>query len=577
MKNVMFTIHTTTKTIKELLSNNKQFLIPAYQRPYSWRTEHCRRLWDDLYDFAFLGAWNEDIDDDEKFYPLGDIMFYPNKNNQNEIVDGQQRIITLTLLLRAFYEHFQKQNNERTQNILKDIEHCIWLTDELGFSDLNHLKVVSDFLERSDDELFKNILTTGATSKGAKDNFSRNYNFFKNAIRDYYNNEFILFPARILNNCFVRQGEAPSQGMAVKFFITINNRGLPLNTPQIFYIELFKNSSDKGDSEKFKFVSDWDRLTRISKDIFPRRTNISPMESLLMCYTKAFNERRKIQSIKKFFEKDNHVKLLADNFIPDLFALTGFWQDVYEQNKMRFSEEVLRKIYTVLRITNAHPMLALSGLFFYLRERNELYNQELINELLGKYTAFLFACAIQGDATSTMLSFGVPNDWKQLNEKPDDIFKEHKISKTSVEFLFRNFSEARNKIFIRQAVLSYWFFKEKTQELLSPKDKFSIEHIVARDMTNFQKFQEPDLIESLGNMAFLENRINTRAGNNSFAVKKQCYLGFTDKDKHSPGTVNRELQHIAQKLDFAETDVRNRNEKMLQAILDLLSKYNLLR
>lgn len=165
-----------------------------------------------------------------------------------------------------------------------------------------------------------------------------------------------------------------------------------------------------------------------------------------------------------------------------------------------------------------------------------------------------------------------------MAEQPEKILDTCKLSKSIVENIFRNFSDARNKVFVRQAVLSYWFFKNENQELPSPNDKFYIEHIVAKDMTNFQKFANPNLIESLGNMTFLENRINTRANNNTFEIKKQCYLGFTDKGKHSPGTVNRELQYIAQNFnDFTETDVRNRNEAMLQAILELLGKYNLLK
>lgn len=575
----MVTINSDAKTIKELLSNNnKQFLIPDYQRPYSWKIEQCQTLWNDLWDFVFPNGSKENFDSEKDNYFLGDVTFFPNEKNQNEIIDGQQRIITLILLLRAFYEYLQIDKAPLTQNIFKDIERCLWLTDELGKRKLDCLKVTSDFLEKSENVLFKSLLTTGTARKDAKDNFSRNYNFFRDLIKDCGGKDFVFFPARILNNCYVVQIGTNSQAEALQVFTSVNDRGLPLNTTDIFRSVLYKKFMGRGEEEKYKFINDWDILTKNSKNYFRQTTKITAFEILLMAYGYNFDGYQNIRNVKKFFEKDNHSKLLADNFIPDLFELIGFWQDVYEQNKMTFSEKVLRKIFTLVRSPETKPKLALSGLFFYLRDENALNDDDILSELLGRFIAYTVARSLQGEIPNTMKYHWNKKEWQILTKNPEKVFDSCRLSKSSVENLFRNFSEARNKTFVRQVVLSYWFFKNETQELPSPKDKFSIEHIVSRDMTNFQKFQNPDLIESLGNMAFLESRINTRANNSTFEIKKQCYLGFTDKGKHSPGTVNRELQYIAQNFnDFTETDVRNRNEAMLQAVLDLLGKYDLLK
>lgn len=579
----MATINAQAKTIYELLGNvNQQFVIPDYQRPYAWTIEQCKTLCEDLTDFVIDdGKQNYSEKEREKYF-LGNVTFFKNERNQSEIIDGQQRIITLTLLLRAFYEHFQNNAIESARKTFDSIELCLWLTDDLQNRDLNRLKVTSDFLEKQENSLFKNLLTTGTASKSDNDNFSQNYLFFNDQVKDwateFAGEDFVRFVRQILNNCYVVQIETNTQDEALQVFTSVNDRGLPLNMTDIFRSVLYKKFAAQGVAEKYKFVDDWEKLKQISKKIFPVNTKTIPLEMLLTCYTKAFEDSRNITDLKKFFEKDNYKKLLADNFIPDLFELLGFWQDIYEQNTMRFSQVTLRKFFTLLRILAARPMKALSGLFFYLRKENKLHDENLLNELLDRYTVYILASAFTGVTSNIDRIKWKTSDWATLETSPEEIFKDRKIHKASVENIFRNFQDVRNKAFVRQAVLSYWFFKDETQELPSPKDKFSIEHIVARDMTNFQKFHEPDLIESLGNMAFLESRINTRANNSTFAIKKQCYLGFIDKGKHSPGTVNRELQRIAQTLnDFTETDVRNRNEEMLQAVLDLLSKYNLLR
>lgn len=577
------TINSQAKTIQELLGNvNQQFLIPDYQRPYAWTIEQCKTLCDDLTDFALSNSKNISNATEKNNYFLGNVTFFKNERNQSEIIDGQQRIITLTLLLRAFYEHFQKNITSASRKTFDSIELCLWLTDDLQNRDLSRLKVTSDFLEKQENALFKKILTTGKASRNDKDNFSRNYLFFSDQVKDWVTDfageDFVRFTRQILNNCYVVQIETNTQDEALQVFTSVNDRGLPLNTTDIFRSVLYKKIAAISDTEKIKFVDDWEKLTKISKKYFLQTTKYTALENLLMCYTKAFEEKMRSCSIKKFFEKDNYSKLLASNFIPDLFELLGFWQDVYEQNTMQFSCETLKKIFTLLKISQAKPKMVLSGLFFYLREENKLYDEATINNLLNRFLAFTIIRSIQGEIANAFKWDWTKKEWSTLNKNPENFFEKCRIHQSNVENIFRNFRDARNKTFVRQAVLSYWFFREETQELPSPKDKFSIEHIVARDMTNFQKFQEPDLIESLGNMAFLESRINTRANNSTFAIKKQCYLGFIDKGQHSPGTVNRELQHIAQTYnDFTETDVRNRNEAMLQAVLDLLGKYNLLR
>lgn len=76
-----------------------KFLIPDYQRPYAWGLEECQTLWDDLVSFS---EENKDSEP-KKPYFLGSIVTFTNEDTL-EVIDGQQRIITLLLL----YAHFIK-------------------------------------------------------------------------------------------------------------------------------------------------------------------------------------------------------------------------------------------------------------------------------------------------------------------------------------------------------------------------------------------------------------------------------------------------------------------------------------
>src|SRR5690554_143247 len=81
--------------LHKVFSSDFQFEIPDYQRPYSWQVEHAEQLFDDLWTFRE----QEDISEE---YFLGSIVLIKgDSSNQADVVDGQQRLTTLTILLAA--------------------------------------------------------------------------------------------------------------------------------------------------------------------------------------------------------------------------------------------------------------------------------------------------------------------------------------------------------------------------------------------------------------------------------------------------------------------------------------------
>ena len=83
----------------ELLDGNKQFAVPIFQRRYSWEEKHCEKLWDDV---LSLGQSST-----SQYHFIGSIVYIdPKVNNASkvrelQVIDGQQRLTTLTLLLAA--------------------------------------------------------------------------------------------------------------------------------------------------------------------------------------------------------------------------------------------------------------------------------------------------------------------------------------------------------------------------------------------------------------------------------------------------------------------------------------------
>lgn len=77
----MKNIHTETRTVQQLFTDDKNhFLIPDYQRAYSWTETECQTLWNDFYDFAFPGGDQTAFDNERDEYFLGVIVTFCNEH-----------------------------------------------------------------------------------------------------------------------------------------------------------------------------------------------------------------------------------------------------------------------------------------------------------------------------------------------------------------------------------------------------------------------------------------------------------------------------------------------------------------
>src|SRR5690349_5827264 len=91
------TIVAHEQTLAKIFSEDYVFRIPGYQRPYAWTTEQARELLDDL--LGFMQTESTAVEDMAPYF-LGSIVLIKQETSpESDVVDGQQRLTTLTLLL----------------------------------------------------------------------------------------------------------------------------------------------------------------------------------------------------------------------------------------------------------------------------------------------------------------------------------------------------------------------------------------------------------------------------------------------------------------------------------------------
>jgi len=292
-----------------------KFFIPDYQRNYAWECEHCETLWEDFKNFAIPNDDADSFDDDNDEYFLGNILTFKNDSKQKEVIDGQQRLITLLLLLRAFYEAFDKNDN-RTR---PEIEKCIWQIGRDGYPDKTKFKIKSEVAAEEDVKEFEKIILSGETTKGNKSNYALNYRFFQKKIEEFKQeqpNNFSDFVRRILYNCILLPIETQSQNSALRIFTTLNDRGMPLSDSDIFKAQFYKFYRDQGRQEKEKFVSRWKELEEFCNKNFRPRTG-TPLDDLFMRYmyyllAKSGTKSDTFHGLRPFYEKNNYEVLHSE-------------------------------------------------------------------------------------------------------------------------------------------------------------------------------------------------------------------------------------------------------------------------
>ena len=570
------------RNIKSLFQDRKSdFLIPDYQRPYAWNEEKCETLWEDLFSFAFPNNNIEEFDEDDEYF-LGPIVTYQNDNKKLEVIDGQQRLTTLMLLLRAFYDYFIYAQDSITKKTREEIAKCLWKTDINDEPKLDELKIQSDVAGEDDKTEFLNILKTGIVEKNYVSNYAKNFRYFKEKIEEFskmYAIYTATFVQIIMKNCILLPIEADDQNTALRIFSTLNDRGMPLSDADIFKAQFYKYYSEKG--KKNEFITKWKELEELCNKIFNPLTG-TPMDELFTRYMYYERAKRGIKSstteaLRKFYESDNDYALLKnENTFQNLISLADFWKDVSLQNTDRFSIDVLKRLFVLNYAPNGMWNYFLSVYFMQYKDINGMLDNNKLLDFLNKTILFIWTYAITNPGVNALRT-PIFNEMIKIVNNEEVDFSENKFDENYVKSMLNTYI-FYNRRPITKSMITWWAFENKNQKLISLDNVFEIEHIYARKRQDVDKGTTIENLELLGNKSLLEKRINIRAAEYKFDDKKKYYIGFTtDKGIRKDGTQIAELVELANEnnLNFNEADLLERNNRIIEKFIESLKENNL--
>lgn len=554
------------KSVKELLSEGKdhQLVIPEYQRPYAWGDEEIQTLFDDLWEFTTNGQGGSE---NNGTYFLGTVVAYENDNKEQEIIDGQQRITSLFLLLRAIYTMLSNADTKtkEAENFIKQIEPAIWRTNKLtGEVDYTSILLTSRVMNNEGNEILRKLLETGKADEKAEDNYSLNYIKFQELLAGVSKDNPLMiyeFIYVILNQAILLPITADTQDTALTIFSTLNDRGLQLSDADIFKAKIYNHLAA---DQKPDFIEAW-------KDLDEKATNagesIQQLFYYYMFYLRALDKDNKTTTpgVRKYYSANKFEKLFAENLMNNLSIILTVWRVVnkhehFEEEAWTSNIAILQSLDTLSSYPNEfwkYPVV-----IFYLAHRNEkefednfdVFLKKLLLELLTKYLITPTINAVKSDILKLNVEI-------IASARPKFEFKE--IDDKQLEGRIR--IPHRNAVRMLLKILAY----EKQDSLLP--DKWEIEHILpqkwqAAYFMNDSEETIKERIEHIGNKLPFEKKLNIIAGNGYFDKKKKEYADSVIEVTKEMSTFDSHDWKLEQ---ISERDIR-----VSDAIIAILKKWD---
>ncbi len=561
------TIEVNKQSVEALLGSGKSrpFVIPEYQRPYAWTDEQVETLFEDLWDFTATSGGTER----EGSYFLGSVVSYENEDGEQEIIDGQQRITSLFLLLRAIYTKLvATPASERTaeaNNFIGKIEPAIWRTNKLtGTVDYRDILLTSRVVNNDGNGILRSILETGYADANAKDNYSKNYRNFQELFDKHSAENPLMvyqFIYALLNQAILLPITADTQDTALTIFSTLNDRGLPLSDADIFKAKIYNQLESE---DKKAFIERWKDLDEQATDA---NESIQQLFYYNMFYYRALEKDTKttVPGVRKYYAANKFERLYNPELIDTLFIILNLWKVVNKGEEIEdeaWSKNI--KIKQTLDILSSYPneFWKYPVVIYYVCYRNKenfesnfaLFLNKLLTELMTKYLTIPTINAVKPDIlklNSAIVASDVP------------AFEFKNMDLAQMEPYIQN--PNRNAVRMLLKTLAY----EQQDELLPAK--WEIEHIFPQKwQTNYFPNESDatikEKIEHIGNKLPFEKKLNIVAGNGYFGKKKTEYAA-------SKIAITKALG-ISDATDWNINSIMKRDIRVSDKIISILNRWN---
>ncbi|PTE30011.1 DUF262 domain-containing protein, partial [Staphylococcus equorum] len=295
-----------------LISNDRVYHIPEFQRDFVWGKEEAEELFNDFSeDTESFTKKNDDL----QGYLLGNIVLIENKNHYL-VIDGQQRLTTLTLLFKALYQTINSkisntENEDRDKWLKKisNIDNAYQINDDEDA--FEGLRITHDegltFGKYYRDLIRDNITLDDKLTKTSDQKISEVFDTLTEKINDLEDDQLNKFILYIKNKVKLIITIAPSEGKAFQLFEVLNDRGRSLEPMDLVKNMFLKQLRIDGfnDDDTKRFNENWSSF--IENLILTKKSKIASSTFMKHFITSYYGKNIKQDKLFDFFKEKETI------------------------------------------------------------------------------------------------------------------------------------------------------------------------------------------------------------------------------------------------------------------------------
>ena len=511
------------KKIEDILFSNYKFRIPRYQRPYSWTEDQVLEFWNDL--------------SNEKSFFIGSFIFNHETLKDDgfiEVIDGQQRMLTLTILIAVLRDLTKRLGESDMANRFQ--RQCIAFEDKKGNESFRietgetTKKIFEKFIQSGKDDM-----ALAVTKNKEEIKLQKNYLLLQSKINSILNEKGTKeLKLAYLQNLREKAGELividikiQSEEDAYEIFETTNARGVELSVADLLKNLIFNKIKAKDGND-------------IAKEMWLEiETNVEETKTELKKFIRYFwISKYNFVTEKKLFKEIKKEITDWDKFITDLYDASFLYNLILEGNeedwaaKYKNGTKIYRSIFAIrLMDVSQCNVLFLS----ILRNFDKLKTDPTrVFQIVEKFTFNYSAISqLPGNKVEKLYSKYARQIEKIIKEETekkipgkihsvfDSLSNELITERPSYELFKENFKEVAYANSEKSRQLIKYIFEEINNTYSSGEHKIdfntvNIEHLLPQipcKEWKLSKKEIKDYVNKIGNLTLVHKKYNSSVGN----------------------------------------------------------------
>jgi len=541
------------------LEGKKQFVIPIYQRSYSWTIKQCEQLWNDI---IYAGT-----DESIGGHFIGSIVYikkgiyHVTSIPQLLVIDGQQRLTTLSLLLSALGNIIEDNNLDL--NVTKEEIMDSYLINKYERDNL-HYKVM---LTKSDKETLIQILEDKELPGNYSKRITENYRYFDEKIRNS-NIDLMTLYIGIRKLMIVDISLDSEKDNPQLIFESLNSTGLELSQADL--IRNYVLMGLQPEQQESLYNDYWHPM----EQSFGQKNYVAQFDRFMRDYltvkTGNIPKMREVYESFKDYAKDDKLSSIQDA-VRDIYQHSKYFVNMaLEKEDNKELKQIFNDINS-LKVDVAYPLL----LELYADYANDVLNVNDFKSILHLIESYVFRRAICGiptnslnktfatlarevDKTNYLESFRLALYNKKTYRRfpSNDEFSQEFVVKDIYNLRLRNYILSKMENYNRKERVDV---EEYTIEHIMPQNKNLSETWINELGDDWENIQEKYL-HTIGNLTL--TGYNSELSDKFFIQKRDMEGGFAD----SPIRLNRGLAKLEH---WNEAEIKTRSHSLAELAMKI--------